>query len=182
MYTFIPSTLSCNKEFHSITASCMKICLLNIIIPFPDWWLLAYLAIPSISDHHHLNLFWIYSVAFENGDEGAAWRREAGCSCSLYCSLALCQLILAFSPLLSFLPLNWCFHEAIVITPKHINTLVTMLSLRGSSSAISPPVFSASAHSHSSSTAPFTLPPPVARNPQQLEQSILGWWGRGSCF
>lgn len=65
-----------------------------IIIPFPGWWLLTYLAISCFSDHHHLNLLWIYSVACENG---APWRREAGCSCSLHCSLALCKLILAFS-------------------------------------------------------------------------------------
>ena len=123
-----------------------------ITIPFPDWWLLAYLTIPCISDYHHLNLFWMYSVAFENGNEGAPWRRDAGCSCSPYCCPACCELILAFSPLLSFIPLNWCFYESIVITPKHIITLVTTLSLSRFSSATSPLVCSASTHSYSSSS------------------------------
>lgn len=64
--------------------------------PFPGWWVLVFIAIPCTSNHHHLDLSQIYSVAFQNGDAGASHAREVGCSCFLYRPLRVNPSIFPF--------------------------------------------------------------------------------------
>lgn len=143
-----------------------------IIIPFPGAWLLIYLAISCFSDHHHLNLFWIYRVICENGDEGAPWRREAGCSCSLHCSLALYKLIPAF-------PFIVLFTTDLMFLWSHCNhSRMHHCFCDNAPSAQILMRHIASAGSHSS---PSTSRHPQSHNPQQLELSIPGQRGAGSC-
>lgn len=81
-------------------------------------------------------------------------------------------------PLLSFLSLTWCFHEVIVITPKCITALVTMLPLHRFSCASLCQCMLLQLTPTAPPSISHLLP---SHTPQQLQQPIPGQRSAGSC-